>query len=283
MRNGLSRWRNLTGLLGASLLVALCGLPTLRVWAAPQDSVHSGADSDIPKAFTSPTTDQDYIKREVMIPMRDGVKLHTVIVVPKGAKNAPILLTRTPYNASMRTARNNSPHMLAILPQGDEVFVEGGYIRVFQDVRGKYGSEGDYVMTRPVRGPLNRTAVDHVTDAYDTIDWLVKNTPESNGRVGMIGSSYEGFTVVMALLDPHPALKVAAPESPMVDGWMGDDWFHYGAFRQVNLDYFTEQTTKRDAGEHRSPPIPRGGNFHSRRRRRGEGARLRLSLLSARA
>jgi predicted acyl esterase len=115
-----------------------------------------------------------------------------------------------------------------------------GYIRVFQDVRGKYKSDGDYVMTRPVRGPLNPATTDHVTDAYDTIDWLVKNTPESNGRVGMIGSSYEGFTVVMALLGPHPALKVAAPESPMVDGWMGDDWFHYGAFRQVNLDYVSD-------------------------------------------
>jgi uncharacterized protein len=104
-------------------------------------------------------------------------------------------------------------------------------------------------MTRPVRGPLNTTATDHVTDAYDTIDWLVKNTPESNGRVGMIGSSYEGFTVVMALLGPHPALKVAAPESPMVDGWMGDDWFHYGAFRQPNFDYTSSQTTKKGEGE----------------------------------
>ena len=109
------------------------------------------------------------------------------------------------------------------------MFVQGGYIRVFQDVRGKYKSEGDYFMTKPIRGPLNHTSTDNVTDAYDTIDWLVKNTPESNGRVGMIGSSYEGFTVVMALLGPHPALKVAAPESPMVDGWMGGDWFHYGA------------------------------------------------------
>ena len=127
--------------------------------------------------------------------MRDGVRLFTVVVVPKGARNAPILLTRTPYNASKRTARNESPHMLATLPQGDEVFVADGYIRAFQDVRGKYKSEGDYVMTRPVRGALNSSAADHVTDAYDTIDWLVKNTPESNGRVGMIGSSYEGFTV----------------------------------------------------------------------------------------
>ncbi len=184
-----------------------------------------------------------------MIPMRDGVKLFTSILVPAGARNAPILLTRTPYNASKRTARNDSPHMLASLPEGDEVFVSDGYIRVFQDVRGKYKSEGDYVMTRPVRGPLNATATDHVTDAWDTIDWLVKNTPESNGRVGMIGSSYEGFTVQMALLGPHPALKVAAPESPMVDGWMGDDWFHYGAFRQTNLDYFNSQTGKRDEGK----------------------------------
>jgi hypothetical protein len=184
-----------------------------------------------------------------MIPMRDGVKLYTVIIVPKGAHDAPILLTRTPYNAAKRTERSPSFHMLATLPQGDDVFVAGGYIRVFQDVRGKYKSEGEYVMTRPVRGPLNPTETDHVTDAYDTIDWLVKNTPESNGHVGMIGSSYEGFTVAMALLAPHPALKVAAPESPMVDGWMGDDWFHYGAFRQNNLDYFSEQTTKRGEGE----------------------------------
>ncbi len=104
--------------------------------------------------------------------------------------------------------------MLAILPQGDEVFVAEGYIRVFQDVRGKYGSEGEYFMTRPLRGPLNSSATDHSTDAYDTIDWLVKNVPESNGKVGMLGSSYEGFTVVMALVNPHPALKVAAPDEP---------------------------------------------------------------------
>ena len=204
--------------------------------------------SDIPKTFTIPETRYDYAKREVMIPMRDGVRLHTVIVIPKGAKDAPILLTRTPYNASKRAARNESPHMLALLPLADEVFVAGGYIRVYQDVRGKYGSEGDYVMTKPVRGSLNTTATDHATDAYDTIDWLVKNVPESNGRVGMVGSSYEGFTVVMALVNPHPALKAAVPESPMVDGWMGDDWFHYGAFRQINLDYFQGQTSVKGAG-----------------------------------
>jgi hypothetical protein len=210
--------------------------------------------SDIPSSLAPPLAGYDYLKRDVMIPMRDGVKLHTVIVVPKGAASAPILLERTPYNASARAVRNNSPHMLAALPESAEVFVAGGYICVFQDVRGKYGSEGDYLMTRPVRGPLNSTSTDEATDAYDTIDWLVKNVPESNGRVGMIGSSYDGFTVVMALLEPHPALKVAAPESPMVDGWMGDDWFHYGAFRQTNLDYTAYQTTVRAAGE----AVPRG-------------------------
>ena len=203
---------------------------------------------DIPAKYEAPTSSYDYIKRDVMIPMRDGVKLHTVIVIPRGARGAPILLTRTPYDASSRARRNESPYMLATLPQGDEVFAADGYIRVFQDVRGKYGSEGEYVVTRPLRGPLNSSNVDHSTDAYDTIDWLVKNVPESNGKVGMLGSSYEGFTVVMALINPHPALKVAAPMSPMVDGWMGDDWFHFGAFRQVNIDYFTEQTTVKGSG-----------------------------------
>ena len=197
----------------------------------------------------APRAGDDYERREVMIPMRDGVKLFTVIVVPKGASRAPMIMTRTPYNAGRRAARNASPHMLATLPQGDEVFVADGYIRVFQDVRGKYGSEGDYVLTRPLRGPLNPTPTDHSTDAYDTIEWLVKNVPESNGRVGMLGSSYEGFTVVMALVNPHPALKVAAPMSPMVDGWMGDDWFHYGAFRVPSLDFIAGQTSVRGAGE----------------------------------
>jgi putative CocE/NonD family hydrolase len=224
---------------------------------------------DIPKTFTPPKAAYDYDKRVVMIPMRDGVKLYTVIVVPKGAKNAPILLTRTPYNAAKRTAREESPHMQAALSQGDDVFVAGGYIRVFQDVRGKYGSEGEYVMTRPLRGPLNSSEVDHATDAYDTIDYLVKNIPESNGKVGMIGSSYEGFTVVMGLINPHPALKVAAPESPMVDGWMGDDWFHHGAFRQVNFDYFTGQTTV--AGEGKKVPR-QGGDDYENFRRAGSAA-----------
>ena len=197
-----------------------------------------------------PVTDSfDYIRRDVMIPMRDAVKLHTVILVPKGAKDAPILLTRTPYNANELTSHAPSAHLGPVLNGYDnaiEVIVEGGYIRVVQDVRGKYGSEGDYVMNRPLHGPQNPTPVDHATDTYDTIDWLVKNIPESNGKVGILGISYDGFLPLMALVNPHPALKVSVPMNPMVDGWMGDDWFHNGAFRQQNMSYIYEQEATRD-------------------------------------
>jgi hypothetical protein len=211
---------------------------------------------DLTPNYKVPEQETDFVKRVEMVPMRDGVKLYTVIVIPKGAHDAPILLTRTPYDAAHRAARSKSGRMIEALPLSDEVFVEAGYIRVYQDVRGKYGSEGPYVMTPPpVNSGYNPTGADDTTDAYDTIDWLVKHVPESNGRVGMIGSSYEGFTVVMALLNPHPALKVAAPESPMVDGWMGDDWFHYGAFRQPNIDYVLGQTSNRGEGVR----VPREG------------------------
>jgi putative CocE/NonD family hydrolase len=177
------------------------------------------------------------------------VKLHTVVLVPKGAKGAPILLTRTPYNATELTTHAQSSHLGPILTGYDnatDVIVDGGYIRVVQDVRGKYGSEGDYVMNRPLHGPQNPTMVDHATDTYDTIDWLVKNTPESNGKVGILGISYDGFLPLMALVNPHPALKVSVPMNPMVDGWMGDDWFHNGAFRQQNMPYVYEQDGTRD-------------------------------------
>ncbi|HEX7614814.1 MAG TPA: CocE/NonD family hydrolase [Thermoanaerobaculia bacterium] len=184
--------------------------------------------------------------------MRDGVKLHTVILVPNGAlgsRTAPILLTRTPYDADKLTALNDSAHLGPSLDGYDnavETIVEGGYIRVMQDVRGKHGSEGDYVMNRPLHGPQNPTPVDHATDTYDTIDWLVKNVPESNGKVGILGISYDGFLPLMALVNPHPALKVSVPMNPMVDGWMGDDWFHNGAFRQGgNLAYIHDQEATR--------------------------------------
>ena len=249
----------------SALLLAAVLLATAPAALAQQPTAAWPA-SDIPANFAPPAAANDYVKREVMIPMRDGTKLYTVIVIPKGAQNAPIVLTRTPYNAKKRANRQDSPSMLSTLQLADEMLVKQGYIRVYQDVRGKYGSEGDYIVTRPVRGPLNPTKVDHVTDAWDTIDWLVNkaNLPESNGRVGMIGSSYEGFTVAMALLDPHPALKVAVPESPMIDGWMGDDWFHHGAFRLANIGWIGSQTGSK--GEGKGPSTGIYDNYEEFRR-----------------
>jgi putative CocE/NonD family hydrolase len=220
--------------------------------APPAPPPHPAFPSETPPRFDPATDSFDYVKRDVMIPMRDGVKLHTVILLPKGARAAPILLTRTPYNATELTSHAQSAHLGPILNGYDnatEVIVEGGYIRAVQDVRGKYGSEGDYVMNRPLHGPQNPTPIDHSTDTWDTIDWLVKNVPESNGRVGILGISYDGFLPLMALVDPHPALKVAVPMNPMVDGWMGDDWFHNGAFRQQMMAYVYDQeaTTKSEA------------------------------------
>jgi putative CocE/NonD family hydrolase len=194
----------------------------------------------------------DHVRRNVMIPMRDGVKLYTVILIPKGAQNAGILLTRTPYGADNQTTYAESSRLGPVLSGYDnatDVIVGGGYIRVVQDVRGKYESEGDYVMNRPVRGPLNPTMVDHATDTYDTIDWLVKNIPETNGKVGILGISYDGFLPLMALINPHPALKVSVPMNPMVDGWMGDDWFHNGAFRQQMMPYMYDQEATRKSTE----------------------------------
>ena len=210
------------------VLIALTGL--VGTAAAQQ--------SDVPKQFTVRELPQNFIRREAMIPMRDGIKLRTVLYLPKGARGAPMMLERTPYNVDIFAPRVEAGPLF-----------RAGYILVFQDTRGKYGSEGDYVVTRPVRGPLNPTTTDHSTDTWDTIDWLVKHVPESNGRVGMIGSSYDGFTVVMGLLDPHPALRAAVPQGPVLDGWMGDDWFHYGAFRNLMLGYMHEQTAQRGAGE----------------------------------
>ncbi len=227
---------------GALMFVESAAAQTVQ---APQ---YPAYPSETPAKFETAAASFDYIRRDVMIPMRDGVKLHTVILVPKGAKGAPILLTRTPYKADDLTSHAASAHLGPILSGYDnatEVIVEGGYIRVVQDVRGKYDSEGDYVMTRPLHGPQNPTPVDHSTDTYDTIDWLVKNVPESNGKVGILGISYDGFLPLMALVNPHPALKVAVPMNPMVDGWMGDDWFHNGAFRQQNMPYIYEQEATR--------------------------------------
>ena len=219
----------------------------------------TGALAQIPARVTPMTPDvvatydqvlpsADFIRREAMVPMRDGTKLYTVTVMKKGTAGGPILLSRTPYDAHESTHRVASQRIVDILEAMDAEFATDGYIRVYQDIRGLHKSDGQYIMNRPLAGPLNATGIDESTDAYDTIDWLVKNTPESNGKVGVIGSSYLGFTTLMAEINPHPALKAAVPESPMVDGWMGDDWFHNGAFRVGSLDFAVSQSTNKADG-----------------------------------
>ncbi len=204
---------------------------------------------DVVASYDPVLPEADFIRREAMVPMRDGTKLYTVWVMKKGTQNAPILLSRSPYNAHNDAYRTKSQRIVDIVPVMDVEFVEDHYIRVYQDIRGLHRSEGEMVMNRPIAGPLNPTGIDESTDAYDTIAWLVKNIAETNGKVGIIGSSYLGFTALAAEINPHPALKAAVPESPMVDGWMGDDWFHNGAFRVTAFDYALGQSTgKGDAG-----------------------------------
>jgi putative CocE/NonD family hydrolase len=236
----------------ALVLLVFAPMVATRQTTPGPPATYPSLPSETPDTIVQHHGGFDYTRRVEMIPMRDGAKLYTVILVPKGAERAPILLTRTPYNAKVLTTHAVSSHLASSLQGYDnatDVIVDGGYIRVVQDVRGKYGSEGDYVMNRPVRGPLNPTRVDHATDTFDTIDWLVKNVKESNGKVGILGISYDGFLTLMALIEPHPALKAAVPMNPMVDGWIGDDWFHNGAFRQQMMPYVYNQVATRDNQE----------------------------------
>ena len=165
-------------------------------------------------------------KTQVMIPMRDGVKLHTEIYAPRNSAQAlPILMVRTPYGIS-----NPDQGVSNMIYRYAEMAQEG-YIFVFQDIRGRYASEGKFVMLRPIHDPSNAKGTDESTDTYDTIDWLVKNVPRNNGRVGLDGTSYDGFLVTMGMIHPHPALKAVSEQACMADTWLGDDFFHNGAFR----------------------------------------------------
>jgi putative CocE/NonD family hydrolase len=233
-----------------SLRLAASLLPLFAVASAPPSSAPvTPMTPDVVASYDAVRPWADFDRREVMIPMRDGTKLYTALVMKKGTRNAPILLTRSPYDAHSDAFRNASQRIQDVLPAMYKEFAEDGYIIAIQDIRGLHRSEGTFIMTRPIVGPLNKTGIDESTDAYDTIDWLVKNVPEANGRVGTIGSSYLGFTTLMSEINPHPALKAAVPESPMVDTWMGDDDFHNGAFRVPSFDYFLEMSTgKADAG-----------------------------------
>ena len=245
-----------------ALSVPLAALAPLQ--AAAQPAVQPGGD--IPAARISPPPPQeqplrhpdfDYERRQVLIPMRDGVRLYAVLIIPRGGGKHPIMLDRTPYSADKRTSFGPAgPRPESILSQLDAELVQAGYILAIEDVRGKYRSEGDYVMNRPLSGPLNPTGIDHSTDAWDTIDWLVKHVPECNGRVATYGTSYDGFTALMSLVNPHPALKAAVPINPMVDVWKGDDWFHNGAFRQEMIGYVYGQTGGRTSLPEYFPRVP---------------------------
>jgi uncharacterized protein len=168
-------------------------------------------------------------KIEVMVPVRDGVKLHTEIYVPKNATTPlPILFERTPYGIS---SPNSPGGYSSMLGRYNEMISEG-YIFVFQDIRGRYASQGKFVMLHPVHDPAtDPKGIDEATDTYDTIDWLIKNVPHNNGRVGMDGISYDGYLVTMGMINPHPALKAASEQACMGDTYLGDDFFHNGAFR----------------------------------------------------
>jgi len=176
-------------------------------------------------------TFHDYQRAEVMIPMRDGVKLHAVILKPADiSEPLPLLVQRTPYGVDGTTRGSFS----AQRPE----LARAGYIYVAEDIRGRFKSEGEFVMSRPLADHHDPKAIDESTDAYDTVEWLVKNVPNNNGRAGFVGTSYPGFLAMMAGIAPHPAVKAISPQAPMIDVWMGDDFFHNGAFRQsYGYDY----------------------------------------------
>ncbi len=232
-----------------ALRLAISILPLLSLAAAPPPARVTPMTPDVVAKYEPMLPEADFVKRTAMVPMRDGTKLYTVIVMKKGTQNGPILLSRTPYDAKGSMSRSASQSVVDTLPIMYKEFVNDGYIIVQQDIRGLHNSEGQFVMNRPIVGPLNNTGIDESTDAYDAIDWLVKNVPESNGKVGTIGSSYLGFLTLASEINPHPALKAAVPQSPMVDGWMGDDWFHNGAFRTGSLDFAVSQSTAKAEGK----------------------------------
>ena len=247
---------------GASILLPVLLAASTALGGTPSSLAVTPMTPDGVPSYDELRPQADFIKRVEMIPMRDGVKLYTVIVMKKGTKDGPILLSRTPYDAKHSTARIKGQSITDILPAMDAEFVEDNYVRVYQDIRGEHNSEGLFVMNRPIVGPLNDTGIDESTDAYDTIDWLVKHVPEGNGKVAIVGSSYLGFTTLMALINPHPALKAAVPQSPMVDGWIGDDWFHNGAFRNPTMEYVVAQSTDK-AESDSAPAVGAGDDYES--------------------
>jgi putative CocE/NonD family hydrolase len=182
--------------------------------------------------------------RFTKIPMRDGIRLNTSICQPEGQPEPlPFLLTRTPYGIAGDT----------VVPGSYRFLAADGYIFVSQDIRGRYGSEGQFIMQHPLHDPADSNGVDETTDTYDTVEWLLKNVPDNNGRAGVLGVSYPGFLATMAGINPHPAVKAISPQAPMTDTWMGDDFFHQGAFR---LSYGFEYAGSMELSTDQSVPLP---------------------------
>ncbi len=208
---------------GAALLAALL----LALWAA----------AALPQQPDSPG--DRFTATDSMISMRDGVRLHTRIFVPKDQKGPlPFLLLRTPYGT-----KNAADNFVTYL----KALADDGYIFVFQDIRGKFESEGVFVMQRPARAPGDSALLDEGTDTYDTIAWLLRNVPRNNGRAGMLGVSYLGWTTIMGALEPHPALKAISPQASPADMWLGDDFHHNGAFRlSYGFEYAFELESAKD-------------------------------------
>jgi putative CocE/NonD family hydrolase len=196
----------------------------------PQAAAMQARLADALKDYHGP----EYVRSEAMIPVRDGVQLHTVIFRPKDSETSgpplPFLVTRTPYGVG-----EIKPAQIELSKQE---LATSGYIFVEQDIRGRYDSGGTFVMNRPIVEHKSKRDVDETTDTRDSIDWLLKNVPNNNGKVGVLGVSYPGFLAMMAGIDAHPAVKAISPQAPMTDIWLGDDFFHNGAFRETyGFDY----------------------------------------------
>ncbi len=230
-------------LLRALVLLALLHPVTLTLRAQQTVLSPAGTAPDL-SAVPLPGRLRAYTREEAMLPMRDGVRLHAVILRPTEltpGETLPFLLNRTPYGVdgfTSDTVNRDMPELAA-----------SGYIFVYEDIRGRYGSQGTFVMNRPIVPHNTPNDVDETTDTGDTIDWLLENVPGNNGRVGVFGVSYDGFLAIMAGIDAHPAVKAISPQAPMTDVWMGDDFFHNGAFRQsYGFDYVQQmEAQKTDA------------------------------------
>ncbi len=217
------------------LAVWVMGLGWLAAAGAQQEAPRvpdpAGVQDEAPPpGYSGPL----YVRSEAMIPTRDGVRLHAVIYRPQksasGGAALPFLLQRTPYGTCFATAHS--------LETGKPELAASGYIFVCEDIRGRYGSEGTFVMNRPVVAHRSKADVDETTDTRDTVDWLLRNVPNNAGKVGVLGISYPGFLAIMAGIDAHPAVKAISPQAPMTDVWLGDDFFHNGAFRETyGFDY----------------------------------------------